>query len=885
MDFDENDLLNSNSFISEPDLTNEVQSDFNNEFKNYYKNEQQISEKRKLKESLDRLSIRSVRLEEDTDDQSIMNTNRFGVTASLKSLQSGGNQQQNRKTKEILTYISIDSRDRDKLLYKKPSYFKIFLGKTFYNVKTIRLSSIEFPNTNAVINTSNHHIYWRNQEDIVNDTLNAITKTYPEYSVQLRTGSYVSTSLQSEIANKVSLVKRKDNLGSFHYFLVSLDIDTDVVTFTSLILTQLSNNSLQTSVNTGIIVVTAPDHGFVSGENIYLVGAQTLAGIQSSTINTKQKITVLNPNTFIFEVNVNASQTLTGGGNTLKTGKIAPFQLLFGEHSTTIAQNIGYPLENSSELINTYIKSITNLYQAIITTTTPHNLSKTTNFLGKTCIMYSSGVSPNIDGALIITDVVSSTSFLASINSKLVLESYNSGQVVFNSITYNIQSISNYNTGTILVTTHTIHNYTLSNIGTDITLLETKTTPNLDDTFKLLNVFDDKSFVIGGSLPSGGESINNDIGSSGKISRFKPLTTYTIHISNIITSSSTTTLLCHNHNLQLGDIIMLKNIKTSPPIANIPYTIYAIPSSNSVVINTAINTFNTDTILNETAYLSTGLFTVSFPSHSFNKIISIQNTSGIPSSGLGSLIKVQTQLPHNFSNNQLIRFNQTNSTPSIDNSYNITITSPDTFTIPYSYPIISSGTSGIIGFDQKFYIYNSINIGGISELNINSKEFMVRDIIDKDTFTFYNNGAFATSTEKGGGSNLYISSLLHGFNGQQTNTKNSVLNRSINLQGENYSFLCSPQLSTMMNTGKVNNVFARISLSESPGSMVFTFLSNPKNFDTVPLNSLEDLEFSIVNYDGTEYEFNDLDYSFTLEITEIQDVIDNFNLSSKRGVI
>ena len=105
------------------------------------------------------------------------------------------------------------------------------------------------------------------------------------------------------------------------------------------------------------------------------------------------------------------------------------------------------------------------------------------------------------------------------------------------------------------------------------------------------------------------------------------------------------------------------------------------------------------------------------------------------------------------------------------------------------------------------------------------------------------------------------------------------------MQGENYSFLCSPQLSTMMNTGKVNNVFARISLSESPGSMVFTFLSNPKNFDTVPLNSLEDLEFSIVNYDGTEYEFNDLDYSFTLEITEIQDVIDNFNLSSKRGVI
>ena len=89
----------------------------------------------------------------------------------------------------------------------------------------------------------------------------------------------------------------------------------------------------------------------------------------------------------------------------------------------------------------------------------------------------------------------------------------------------------------------------------------------------------------------------------------------------------------------------------------------------------------------------------------------------------------------------------------------------------------------------------------------------------------------------------------------------------------------------MMNTGQVKDIFARISLSESPGAMVFTYLSNPKNFDTVPLNSLQELEFSIVNYDGTFYEFNDLDYSFTLEITEVQDVIDNFNYSSKRGVI
>jgi hypothetical protein len=87
-----------------------------------------------------------------------------------------------------------------------------------------------------------------------------------------------------------------------------------------------------------------------------------------------------------------------------------------------------------------------------------------------------------------------------------------------------------------------------------------------------------------------------------------------------------------------------------------------------------------------------------------------------------------------------------------------------------------------------------------------------------------------------------------------------------------------------MNTGRVSNVFARITLDQSPGNIVFSFLSNPKMFDTVPLDLLSELEFSIVNHDGTLYDFNDLDFSFCLEITEVIDTTDTFNISSKRGV-
>jgi hypothetical protein len=66
--------------------------------------------------------------------------------------------------------------------------------------------------------------------------------------------------------------------------------------------------------------------------------------------------------------------------------------------------------------------------------------------------------------------------------------------------------------------------------------------------------------------------------------------------------------------------------------------------------------------------------------------------------------------------------------------------------------------------------------------------------------------------------------------------------------------------------------------------MVFAYLSNPKNFDEVTLDTLDQLEFSIVNYDNTLYEFNDLDYSFVLEITEEIDVTEGFNYNSRRGI-
>lgn len=879
---DENDLLYSNSFVPIPELSNEVSADSNSEFKQYYEKERSINEEKKLRDSIERMSIRSVRLEEETDDQSLMNTNRFAKGNASTFVQ------QNRRTKDIVTYVSIDSRNRNKTLYLKPSNFKIFLGRSFYNVKSIRLASIEFPNTNAVINNSNHNIYWTNKEDIELNKINAITNTYPEYNVQLRIGSYISSSLQTEMASKLATVKRRDKSGDYHYFIVTLDIDTDIVTFTSLILTQLSNNSIQTSVNTSIVQVTLTNHGYYDGEYIYLQGAKTLAGIPSGTLNTMHKIVKINDNTFRFEVNIKAAETLLGGGNTCKTGRIAPFKFLFGEKLATVAPNIGYPLENSSDLIKTYIRSIANLYQAVIVTKTAHGL--TSSNLGGLCEINGSGTTPSLNGNKRITQIISATSFNIRLDTPLLLESYNTGQVTINTKTFDIQTILNVSSNTILVTTFTEHNYTTTDIGSNVTLYSTTTTPNLDETYTIYNVFDTTSFVIPGSLPDGGFSPPSGStglpGADGYVPKNKPLLTHTPIITGITKGISTTTFVCPDHKLKPGDTIKFVDFVSFPDLTKSTSSVFAVPSNNTFVINNSLTSYDETNILNGTAKVASGLITVSFPGHGFNKIVSIENTTGFPTGQTyGNLLLIQTQLPHNYTTNNMVSIQQTDTIPTINGGYNITVTSSDKFTIPYSYPVISSGTSGITSFNQNFYLYGSNVTGGIDPTNINGKLFTVRDILDSNTFTFYNTYSQAISTEYAGGNNVYISSLLHGFNGQQTNTKNSLLNRSINLQGENYAFLCCPQLATMMNTGNVKNVFARITLDQSPGSMVFSYLSNPKIFDSVPLSQLNDLDFSILNYDGLEYEFNDLDYSFTLQITETVDVTDNFQLSSKRGIV
>lgn len=949
MNTDANDLLSTNVFVKTPDLNPNVSINNVDEFKRYYEEELKKKDDRKINAKLNEISLLNTNNNSGNDENNI-----YQNPTLISSQAINDNKNIIRKLKHIETLVSVDSRDRDKLLYPNANSFSIFLNKTFRNVKEIELVSIEFPNTDAVINSGNNMIYWRNQEDIDLDiTVVTNGKTeYPVYSAEIVVGSYTLTTLENEIFVVTNLVKRKQgyqngiqpyNASDYHFFVISLNINTDLVKFDSLIMQNLPNNSLATTAATGIISVSATNHGYSNNETIYINGANQIAGIDASVINGFHVITVINTNTFIFSVNLLASVTTTGGGNTMQSGKYAPFQFLWGVESNTIAQNLGFPLENSSELITTNILNVQTVYQMYIILDESTNFLQTYDYIGQSVsigyIDIISGVSIFVSyGSYEITNIISNTEILVEVSDNTVYHTLlNNSSIAnvlqFNNKRYSISGYAEYLTPSILITTSTIHNYLISDLGNTITLSNTSTfingsstnTYNIDGNYIINQLPTPSSIIVPGVLTY---NING-----GYMARQNPLTTWIVTIENVIPNYLYSNGVYYTyietripHLLKIGDNITINNVISLPKITSNYYTVISVPSSNAVLISLDIKSVEMSSILSGGAFIGTGLITVSFPNHGFNSIISVSDSisydvndgiftitdssgnvttynvsvvsTGTIISGTILSIEVQTLNPHNLSIGDIVRLTFNGSQPIMSNGLSLTgggyivltIPTSDTFTIMdinvafTDLSIIPTDLNGIMGLSNSFYLYGATNVGGINESILNYIKYSVRDIYDINTFTFMSTG-FAVSLETGGGSNLYISSLLHGYSGSQSNTKNNVLNRSINLEGENYSFLTCPTLNTVLDTGNVKNVFARISLDQPPGYICYSFLSNPKIFDVITLDRLETLSFSIYNYNNTLYEFNDLDYSMTLKITESVDYTTLFNMSSRRGII
>lgn len=883
MSYDE-ELLNTNRFIRQFDPS-DIDETEASEFRKWY-------EEKRSKENVEDLNKRlrenlEIDVDEIIDINDLSGTNPFKLGENKNPVVPLNKNARYKKLKK--TVVAIDSRDRNKNIYPFVNNFKSYLGRTFRNIKSIKLISTEFPNTEGVIRTGvNNKIYWVNEEDI--------DIGFPVYSIDIRPGSYTSSSLTNEMVNNFGHVKRRNGTGDFHYFDIKINVDTDIVTFRSFTIDTLPNNPIGVQEGTGIITVTLFNHGFVNGEIIEMIGVKRTGGIPATTLNGSFPITFINTSQFSYEVNINAIDSSSGGGNVVKIGKQAPMQLLWNTYPDSIgSKNLGYPNENSSE-----------------------SLGFTDPFTTRTLSISNAEIEGN----------------------RLVLTSVNHG--LLTAVSVDISLITSSVLGVSSVTVQSEHGL---KTGDSVLISSSSCIPQISkNPFIVVGVIDNFTFEINAEITSPGNSGTVKVG--GENVTINNLAT----IPNLVDFKTSNIFLAEKNSLDPLNKINFDIPLTFITIDSIPQTYIG---TSQLIVNHPSHGFNKIVGIEDNGTSSINSqklvkITTQFP-HNLNGTI-FECDSLV--SATTNIVEISSRaIPHGFITGDLVVISNSSSVPNIDGSYyidriddfrfsivfvgglispgicvvksgdSVTITNSDsspsidgTFDIiqkidDYNFNIFDNdpddifpsgltipGTTGTIGVLNEIVFYRSIglteealDIGGLSLLFINYLKHSIDEIIDSDSYLIRIPNNYSKSTVTSGGSKVRVHSKRHGMDYIQTNTVDGeTLNRSVSLEGENYVFMLVPTLDggTITSSSGIDKIFAKILLSEPPNTLMFnTFLSNSKVYEEAPLDTLTEMQFQIKNNDNTFYNFNDIDYSFSLEITEYIDILLDSSYSTQRGVI
>lgn len=697
----------------------------------------------------------------------------------------------------------------------------------------------------------------------------------PNYTVELTPGNYTASTVVTEIAKQMNLVKRRNGIGIFHHFTVSVNLDTDVITFRSYITKQLSNSPLATASGSSIITVTSSSHGFKSGDYVLIIGARTTGGISSTILNGLFIIDVQNSDTFTYEVNERANENSIGGGTTCKTGEPSEFRLIFDTAESLIVDNIGFPSEDSSEKLGSsetcirtktitptnivingdyltitsnnhglescIISVITNvtLGNPTLITSTPHGLEDT----GIAYVSYEYS-DPKLEGFYPVL-ATSNTTF--KINN-LYIDSNLGGVGVLKHSGDNIKLMNFKSVPTINNINYLVENSTQNTFEIKVNLEEIQVTSIPETLIRTNQIF-----------------VNHPNHGFNKISSIAPDTS---------TSAMITTIVPHG----LSGKKTIGVTKQTFVINTVQLTFtdpHLLSTSDKIFISNSVNGANIDGV-HVIQVIDIYSFTISF----------------IGGTDPGTC---------NVNTGDTVIFTESNSVPKISSTllgqtfFYIDYVSPTTFKIDTGFPITTPGTFAILGRNNNITLHRitasepgGSTIGGIPLTTLNSNQYKIHTIIDIDNYMFRCND-HATFTTSSGGSNTVITSLKHGKKTFQSNTfdgtDSGVLYKVISLEGENYIYMVSPGLQSVFSPGNevVGDIFSRIVLREPPGNMLFdTFVTVPKEFNP-PLRSLKDIKLEMKRSDGILFNFKDMDYSCSLKIIEIIDRIVDSEFSTSTG--
>lgn len=363
------------------------------------------------------------------------------------------------------------------------------------------------------------------------------------------------------------------------------------------------------------------------------------------------------------------------------------------------------------------------------------------------------------------------------------------------------------------------------------------------------------------------------------------LTTVVCNLTGVVTGDITL-IQSPNHGLQVGDWVFLYNCHLVPSIydsESVRGYFQIIASATPDVFSINFRSQRVSDI--SKAYIGTRIIKCTFENHGFNRIVSITSPSA-------DTVEVMTQFDHNVNVDEGVLIKQSNSVPSIDGFYknkkatqtvpnpipNVIVTAPDVFQLKINATqFTTSGFNGIMTTDHDFHLYGVEAFGGFTADELNKSRCTVRNIVDGSTFYFTVYSGFSNKIEGGGGSDIRINSKIHGWNGTHENYVNGNLFRPINLAGANTCYLCLTNVigDLLMNSDDVKKVICQQYLTTNPGYYIFNqFMTEPLVFDP-PLPTLGELHFEWRSEDNYLMEFNGLEWTGAIEITELVPVEDD----------
>lgn len=728
----------------------------------------------------------------------------------------------------------------------------------------------------------------------------------PVYSIDIVPGNYTITNLMSQIENQMNQVRRTDE--KFHYFQVTESTDTDIITIKSYTLFTLDSNPFSSTLGSYSIVVSQPGHTFLTGDVVLIVGAQTFNGIPSTVLNSEFIISnIIDINSFEIQLTQLPSATGFGGGPNVFTGSIHPFQFIFGPNNRyldsiydkSIANNLGFNIENSGVSLNTIdpFSTVSIVIDSFIVSPANPNFSR---------IFFSNISTSNFKASTVSISNVTNNVLTHSVSSDIPkVES--SIFIVLDSLTFlddlgNVKTIENFQGYIKVVSTGLT---TLKVLDLNI-ISATSGRMKLGTLIKLskLDLEPDASFK---GIQGTGLYFVENVGANYIDIDYHPQ--YIGDVQNELIYTSMLKVHHPNHNFNVVNITVLSptiyNL-TSPFSNFIPAQSYGCNAISGIdpgtteftllsgVLNFDIGSFQ-PVYLKETGignvflnrrYLakitSTTTFTIVFTLASPE----IVNAYFTTYSSSISEFKLLTGFPLYALDGAFNTFSSTG-----DNALRI-----DNFKT-FGGPPITSGIggppfvfhTGIANFNTKenevvFYrtqsnIPSSQRVFGVplSELNDTYFDVILIDAnnyyisLDKYFFEAENNQTF-------GGSKVFVNSDLHGWDYAQSNTKdwtlNTTLNKGVRLSGDDRVYLTCKGLATVYKK-EIEDGFAEIILDQQPGAICFnSFVSEPFIYQNLK-DKLSKLEFQVVYETGDIYNFNNLEFSFTLKITEVQKILEN----------